>query len=29
MKAYKGFTKNMTCYGGFQYEGGAKMELED
>ena len=22
MKAYKGFTKNMTCYGGFQYEEG-------
>ena len=22
MKAYKGFTKEMTCYGGFQYEEG-------
>ena len=22
MKAYKGFTKNMTCHGGFQYEEG-------
>lgn len=22
MKAYKGFTKKMTCYGGFQYEEG-------
>ena len=22
MKAYKGFTKDMTCYGGFQYEEG-------
>ena len=22
MKAYKGFNKNMTCYGGFQYEEG-------
>ena len=29
MKAYKGFNKNMTAYGGFQYEEGKTYETDE